>query len=78
MEKIFTPEVRTYLYGVATASIALLVALGYLADGIDTHILNLIAAVLGLGSSALATAYRPTKVPQDAPDEPVGYSGLEF
>lgn len=72
MNRLMTPEVRTWIYSIATASIALLVALGYLADGIDTHILNLVAAVLGLGSSALATAYRPTRIERHEPDLNVG------
>ena len=78
MSTILTPKVRSWIYGVSVALIALLVALGVIADGLDTQILNLIAAVLGLNSAALASVYRPTKVPQDAPNEPVGYSGLEF
>ena len=68
MAKIFTPEVRAWFYGVSVAVIALLVALGLLDAGLDETILNLVAAVLGLGNAGLATAYRPTRVPGDAPD----------
>ena len=66
MSKILTPEVRTWFYGVSVAVIALLVALGLLDAGLDETILNLIAAVLGLGNAGLATAYRPTR-PADEP-----------
>ena len=68
MTKILTPEVRTWFYGVSVAVIALLVALGLLDVDLDETILNLIAAILGLGNAGLATAYRPTRVPGDAPD----------
>lgn len=70
MTKIFTPEVRTWFYGVSVAAIALLVALGLLDADLDETILNLIAAVLGLGNAGLATAYRPTRVPGAAPERP--------
>ena len=66
MSKILTPEVRTWFYGVSVATIALLVALGLLDADLDDTILNLIAAVLGLGNAGLATAYRPTR-PADEP-----------
>ena len=66
MTKIFKPEVRSWVYGVSVAVIALLVALGVLAPDLDETILNLIAAVLGLGNAGLATAYRPTR-PADGP-----------
>ena len=65
---IFKPEVRSWVYGVSVATISLLVALGVLAPDLDETILNLIAAVLGLGNAGLATAYRPTRAPGDAPD----------
>lgn len=63
MSKILTPAVRTWFYGVSIAVIALLVALGLLDADLDDTILNLIAAVLGLGNAGLATAYRPTRPP---------------
>ena len=56
MSKVFTPEVRAWFYGVSVAVIALLVALGLLDADLDETILNLIAAVLGLGNAGLATA----------------------
>ncbi|VEI13204.1 phage holin [Trueperella bialowiezensis] len=68
MDQVFSPRVRSWIYGVSVALIALLVALGVIADGLDTQILNLVAAVLGLNASALASVYRPTRVPEDAPD----------
>ena len=66
MSKIFKPEVRSWFYGVSVAVIALLVALGLLDVDLDETILNLIAAILGLGNAGLATAYRPTR-PADEP-----------
>lgn len=66
LKTIFTPEVRTWIYRVAVALIALLVAVGALADGLDETIINLIAAILGLGSASLATAYNPSSNPTTA------------
>lgn len=60
------PKTRTYLYGVATAAIPILVILGAIDDGTATTWLNLAAAILGLGSAGVATVHRPTKTtPED-------------
>lgn len=53
---IARPEVRAYIYGVSIPLIALLVGLGYLTDGTASLILNLVGAVLGVGTSTLAAA----------------------
>lgn len=53
---IAQPRTRAYIYGVSIPLIALLVGLGYLTDGTAGLVLNLVAAVLGVGSSALAVA----------------------
>ncbi|WP_406709371.1 hypothetical protein QEV61_04770 [Trueperella pyogenes] len=71
MEKLFTAEVRTWLYGISVALIPLLVTAGVLAGDSAQQVLNLVAAVLGLGNAGLATAYRPTRKPEE-------YEGTEF
>lgn len=71
VEKLFTPEVRTWLYGISVALIPLLVTAGVLAGDSAQQVLNLVAAVLGLGNAGLATAYRPTRKPEE-------YEGTEF
>lgn len=60
---IAQPRTRAYIYGVSIPLIALLVGLGYLTDGTAGLVLNLVAAVLGVGSSALAAVN--TSVPKD-------------
>lgn len=60
---IAQPRTRAYIYGISIPLIALLVGLGYLTDGTAGLVLNLVAAVLGVGSSALAAAN--TSVPKD-------------
>ncbi|MGV4329038.1 phage holin [Trueperella pyogenes] len=71
MEKLLTPEVRTWLYGVSVALIPLLVTVGVLAGDVAQQVLSLVAAFLGLGNAGLATAYRPTRKPEE-------YEGTEF
>lgn len=73
MSKFLTPEVRTWIYGISVALIALLVALGVIADGLDDKVLNLVAALLGLGNAGMATAYRPTRKV-----DPEAYLGPDF
>lgn len=54
--KVFTPAVRTYLYGVSSAAMPLLVTLGVFTEDLAKDILFLCAALLGLGSNILAAA----------------------
>lgn len=61
--------VRSWLYGVVTAVIPLLVVIGVIAGDQAALWLNLAAAVLGVGSSSLALANRPTKA-DDTADPP--------
>lgn len=64
--KIITqPKTRAYIYGVSIPLIALLVGLGYLTDGTAGLVLNLVAAVLGVGTSTLAVANTPAKDEHD-------------
>lgn len=53
---MFTPQVRTYLYGVVSAGLPLLVTAGFLAPEDVQQWLLLSAALLGLGSNILAAA----------------------
>ena len=62
---IAQPRTRAYIYGVSIPLIALLVGLGYLTDGTAGLVLNLVAAVLGVGSSALAVANTDAKPERD-------------
>lgn len=58
---ILDPKTRTYIYGISIPLIALLVGLGVVADGTAGLILNLVAAVLGVGTSTLAVANTPPR-----------------
>jgi len=52
--QMLTPQVRQYLYAVTSTVIALLVGLNVVDAGQTPLWLNVIAAVLGLGSSTVA------------------------
>lgn len=56
MMKVFNPQVRTYLYGVVSAALPLLVTAGFLAPEDVQQWLLLAAAILGLGSNIMAVA----------------------
>lgn len=58
---ILDPKARAYIYGISIPLIALLVGLGVVADGTAGLILNLVAAVLGVGTSTLAVANTPPR-----------------
>ena len=58
---ILDPKTRAYIYGISIPLIALLVGLGVVADGTAGLILNLVAAVLGVGTSTLAVANTPPR-----------------
>ncbi|MEW1813286.1 hypothetical protein AB0284_21595 [Pseudarthrobacter phenanthrenivorans] len=53
------PIIRKYLYGVVLAMIPVLVAFGFISPEQVQLWLNLAAAVLGLGTTVLATANTP-------------------
>ena len=53
------PAVRRYVYGIAVAAIPLLVIFGVIAQDDAQVWLNLAAAVLGLGTTALALPNTP-------------------
>lgn len=58
---IADPRVRAYVYAVSIPLLALLVGLGIVTDGTASLILDLAAAVLGVGTSALAVANTPPR-----------------
>ena len=57
---VLDPRVRAYIYGISIPLIALLAGLGYVTDGTASLILNLVSAVLGVGTSTLAVANTDT------------------
>lgn len=53
------PEIRRLIYGIIAAVVPLLVMLGTLTDEVAQHIMNIAAAVLAIGGSALAISNVP-------------------
>lgn len=53
------PEVRKWIYGIIAATVPLLIALGSITNEIGAQVLNVAAAVLAVGGSALAIANVP-------------------
>lgn len=53
----FTPKTRAWLYGIVAAVVPLLIALGALSDDIGQLVLNVVAALLAIGSSTMARAH---------------------
>lgn len=64
LEMHFTPEIRKSIYSVAIAVVPLLVTLGVLADDVASHVLNIIAALLAVGSATLARANVAASLPE--------------
>lgn len=56
MKDFLTAERRAWVYRVAASTVPLLITLGFLTDELAGIILNIAAAILGVGSSALALA----------------------
>ena len=50
----WTAERRQWLYKVAVAAVPLLIAIGFLTEDIATLVLNVVAAVLGVGAGTMA------------------------
>jgi hypothetical protein len=65
--KFLTPQVRTYLYGVSSAAMPLLVTLGVFTNDLAKDVLFLVAALLGVGSNLLAAANVTPKPPVSGP-----------
>lgn len=53
---IAQPQTRAWIYAVSIPLLALLVGLGIVTEGTSGLVLDLVAAVLGVGTSALAAA----------------------
>jgi hypothetical protein len=53
------PHTRKWIYGIVAATVPLLISLGTITNELGAQILNVAAALLAIGSSALAIAYVP-------------------
>lgn len=53
-ESFWTMKRRAWLYSVASSAVPLLVAVGLMTDGIATLVLNVVAAILAVGSGTMA------------------------
>jgi hypothetical protein len=53
------PAVRKWIYAIIAATVPMLISLGSLTDAIGAQILNVAAAVLAIGGSALAISNVP-------------------
>lgn len=63
-----SPELRLWFYRVAGAVVPLLIALGFLTGEIAQLVLNIVAAVLAVGTPVLAGANTPRLTSGDVPD----------
>lgn len=62
MEKLLTPTVRAWLYSIVGTTTPLLVTLGIIDNTLAGHIMAIAAAVLALGTNALALANVPKQL----------------
>ena len=53
------PHVRKWIYGIVAATVPLLITIGTITGELGAQILNVAAAVLAVGGSALAISYVP-------------------
>lgn len=53
------PSTRTYIYGITTAAMPLLISFGAISEGVAQQVSLLIAAILGVTAPALAKANVP-------------------
>jgi hypothetical protein len=53
------PATRKWIYGIVAATVPLLISLGTITGELGAQILNVAAALLAIGSSALAISYVP-------------------
>jgi hypothetical protein len=56
IEKFWTMKRRSYVYSVALALVPMLVAVGFLTGDVAQLVLNVIAAILAVGSGSMALA----------------------
>lgn len=65
---VIPAHVRDYLYPVALAVIGVLAIYGLVAEDAIPAWTVLVMAVFGVGGTGVATAYRPGRHPENAPD----------
>ena len=53
------PATRKWIYGIVAATVPLLISLGTISGELGAQILNVAAALLAIGGSALAITYVP-------------------
>jgi hypothetical protein len=53
------PHVRKWIYGIIAATVPLLISLGTITNEIGSQVLNVAAALLAVGGSALAITHVP-------------------
>lgn len=53
------PAVRKWIYGIIAATVPLLISLGTISGEVGAQVLNVAAALLAIGGSALAITYVP-------------------
>jgi hypothetical protein len=53
------PAVRKWIYGIIAATVPLLISLGTISGELGAQILNVAAALLAIGGSALAISHVP-------------------
>jgi hypothetical protein len=53
------PHVRKWIYGIIAATVPLLITIGSITNELGAQILNVSAAVLAVGGSALAISHVP-------------------
>jgi uncharacterized membrane protein len=73
IERFWTMKRRSYLYSVALSLVPMLVAVGFLTEGLSQLVLNVVAAVLAVGSGSMALANLTpdniTKIGVESPTE---------
>lgn len=55
------PHVRKWIYGIIAATVPLLISIGTITGEIGQQVLNVAAAVLAVGGSALAITHVPNE-----------------
>lgn len=53
------PHVRKWIYGIIATTVPLLITIGTISGEMGAQILNVAAAILAVGGSALAISYVP-------------------
>lgn len=61
MSEWLSEPVRAWLYRIASALVPLLVLAGWLAEDVAQQVLEVVAAVLGMGAAGMAARHTRTK-----------------